>query len=159
MAVDLKSAGLVRVESFVIRDDCLVILERETTSDRMRKMFFDRVESVVVWRAFPWRRALIGGVLTALPAAGFAAGAATARVDWEILAFFAIFFAAVFLIMELRYLIDFKTHIRITRDGATKEIVVIVGPGKVRRFVRRLCGNIRAVQEAAHAASASKPEP
>ena len=159
MAADMKSAGLVRVESFIIRDDCLVMLERETTSDRMRRIFFDRVESVVVWRAFPWGRALISGALTALPAAGFAAGAANARMDWEILAFFAILFAAAFLFLELRYLIDFKTHIRITRDGATKDIVVIVRTGKVRRFVRRLRGNIRTVQEAAHAAAASKTEP
>ncbi len=152
MPADLTTAGFFQRHSVVLRDDHLVMLEHRSTQDRVRRIPFDRVETVVWWWTLPWGRMAIYGflfgglglVLLALrhPIAytigGSVIGVATVVIG--------------------RYIYMGKTTIQITRAGSEYVIQAIASPKKIRRLITRLESAIIQTQQQGEAPILS-PEP
>ncbi|MFP4055239.1 MAG: hypothetical protein ACLF0G_00040 [Candidatus Brocadiia bacterium] len=158
MAADLAGARPLRRESLLVEGDCLIVLEHSGGGrDRLRRILFDRVESLLVWRTLPWVRMLGVALLLGVPAAPFLlVPEAPAAVGWVIL--------GCLLVAEGRYVYDRKTHIRVCRAGVARDFATVTRPGKVRRVIGTLRANIDAAQAEAHrraaeqAAEAQEPE-
>ncbi len=145
MPADLTSAGLFHREAFLIDDDCLVVLEAGFSSDRVRRIGYDRVESVVVWSQMAGGRQFFGIVMAAF---GFVMGLSELVVGW----FVAVVGAAIF----ARFALCRKYTIRITRAGRRKDICCTRHPAPLHRFVERLCAAIDAAQNHAIAKAESR---
>lgn len=140
MPEDLTSAGLFRREAYLIDDDCLMVLEAGFASDRVRRIGFDRIESVVVWSQMAGGWQFLGIVTAAF---GFVMGLSEFFVGWFIAGIGAVIFA--------RFALCRKYTIRITRAGMRKDIFCTLRPARVDRFVERLCAAIDAAQRQAAA--------
>jgi len=140
MGADLTIAAWTRRQSVLLMDDHLVVLEHEGYSDRVHRVFFDGVRSLVVWKRWPWGRMLLLGCLTALPGyLIYSLGGAGEVIG-------GIFFA-VGAILELRYLVYRLTTIRLQDGPRSRDFGVIVRPGRIRDVVDRLRARIEAAQE------------
>jgi hypothetical protein len=147
MPADLTSAGLFRRESYLITDEYLLVLESGFASDRVRRLRFDRVESIVVWGR-PAGGVQFFGIVTA--AFGFVLGLSNVVAGWFIAGAGALIFA--------RFALCYKYKIRITRAGVRKDIVCTVRPGRVHRFLEQLGAAIDAAQGQAGAKAESAPQ-
>ena len=58
-----KFVNAYRRLTAIVEDDSLVVLERLSGKDRVRRVPFDRLGQVVYWRAMPWIRLIIQVVL------------------------------------------------------------------------------------------------
>jgi hypothetical protein len=134
-------------------NDCLVRLEHERTRDRMRKIMFDRIESITVWRKLPVARMLVLGLLIALPSALvlFIQETVSTIIGGSLLAL------AVCVISWYGYC-GYIT-IRIVRLGKTYDLAGIYRPGRLRSFLERLMAGIRAAQQNVVASQTQEPEP
>jgi len=139
MGIDYRDANWFNRQTGLLMDDCLVLLEQEYTKDRVRRVLFDRVESVVSWRRFPWGRGLVFGLFFGLPALFILSEEPVVQV-------IGVVFLLLFLAAEARYLHCGLTRIRITRAGHDTTISVIMRPGKLRRFLDRLYSAVEAHQ-------------
>lgn len=129
MAADIQLATIFRRESMLINDDSLVSLYHEGYQDRVHKILYDHIESIVTWRVIPWARMLIFAILFGLPAAlCFIPG----EEEFNYLGLILLSFS---LITELYYLYCGKTVVRINKIGEIKEFEIIARPGKVRNFI------------------------
>jgi hypothetical protein len=151
VAVDLVGATLTRRQSLLVDDDALVVLESIGSRDRVRRVLYDRVASVVVWRALPWVRMLLVAVLAGLPGMGMLTLEGGEYVGWPLL---------IFTIIALgRYLYSGKTFIRMRRGRADMTLTTIARPGKVEKALERLCRHIeRAQGDAIRRAAERQPE-
>lgn len=163
MPGDLTAASWFRRQCILVGGDALVLLESSSGSkDRMRKILFDRVESIVTWKTIPWGRMALFALLLGLP--GFlllGAGEVPAIVGYIL--------CGICLFVEARYLYDRKTTLRIRRAGEDRDIVVIVRPGKLDHVLGRVRDRIEATQaqamrraeerEAERVEAASAPPP
>lgn len=184
MGADLTTSSWVRNESVVLTEDSLIILEQESRQDRMRKILFDQVASMVVWKRFPLGRSLGFVALLGAPAATITLTVASsnpydrsAQTDWRIA---AVCMLGLLLLILLRYIICGKTFIRIGYSGNVRELAFVARPGRMGKFLDRLVANIRKAQQeailraeardakqqsderlrlAAHADGASEPAP
>lgn len=137
MATDrLSMSGFVIRTTIVLGEDCLIGLEHETTSDRMRRTFYDRIAQVLVWKTFPLGRfilvtllLLVPGLLLALlaPFGGKVAGAVIVAIAGAILAYYALCRV---------------THIRVAYGDSGRTYKVIALPRRVRRFVSDLVDRV-----------------
>jgi hypothetical protein len=141
MSADLKCNTTLRRTSLVILDDCLVMLEHELTRDRVRKVMFDRVESVLIWAKVPWLRIVLLFVLLGLPALGIL------LIHEPVSTAIALVLLAFVVGMNAGYAYCGHTTIRIVRAGQTYEISGIFRRGPLTRFRARLLGGIRRVQQ------------
>lgn len=139
MAVDLKAGGVIRVQSLIVNDDHLVILERDGYKDRIRKTLFDRVDSIVTWKTLPWGRMLFFLFLLGGPAVPMAIA------DADLLPFAVVLFV-ILAIIEARYLLYMKTWLCITRAGTSRIFSMVVRPGRFRTVLDRMRANIVATQ-------------
>jgi len=140
MAADLTIAGWTRRQSVLLMDDHVVVLENEGYTDRVHRIFFDGIRSLVIWKTWPWGRMLLFACLTGVP------GYLLFTLD-EVGQVIGGIFLAVFAIVELRYLLYRKTTIRLQDGPRSRDFVVITRPGKIRETVDRLRTRIEAVQE------------
>jgi hypothetical protein len=154
MAVDLATHTLFQRQSLVLDTDSLVKLEHEWSRDRLRKILFDRVDHLVVWRVIPWVRVLLATLIFGLP--GFLmmllASDPVPTVVGAILLVIA-------LVIDARYLYCRKTTLRIVRAGKTEDITGICRPAKVRRLVQAMVRNIHTVQAVATTPQPPAPPP
>ncbi|GJM24080.1 MAG: hypothetical protein DHS20C16_04950 [Phycisphaerae bacterium] len=141
MAADLRIRGSFASASVLLFDDHLVQLEHSHTSDRVRRIRYDRVESVVHWRVIPVGRTVLFGLLLGLPGLGMSLSSE------PVFQGLGIFFVALMIFVVGRYLYLKRSNIRITRAGRDFTISGIVSPKKIRRLIERLEINIRKVQE------------
>jgi hypothetical protein len=140
MSVDLKSITLFKRSSLLLMDDCLIMLDHEHTRDRVRRIMFDRVENVVIWRRIPWGRIIFLLIVLGLPAFGVVLMEKdTGRIIGECL-------LALVAAVIAWYLYCRHTTIYITRGGQTHMVGGIFRPGRVRRFRDRLIDGIRNTQ-------------
>ena len=139
MAADLTISKLVYSESLLITEDSLVCLERRSTKDRVRRILFDRLESVVVWRTLPLVAMLIVALLLGPIGLILMVVGDEGRIAGDIL-------IAILFLVEIGLLLCGKTHIRIAHEGKRREFSLVARPGKAHRFVRRLCESIEASQ-------------
>jgi hypothetical protein len=140
MAVDLKSTTLLRRISLLLDLDCLIRLEHGRSRDRVRKLMFDRVEYVQVWRNVPVVRLILSAVLLGVPALLLPLLAETVGLVTAIA--LLVILAAIWTF----YFYCGNTTIRIVRSGKPEDIKGIFRPGKVRRLIERMEANIRATQ-------------
>lgn len=151
MGVDLKSNSFFKRISIVLMDDSLVTLEHERTQDRSRRIMFDRIESVVVWRSIPWVRIVLIGLLIVLPAASILfIGRLTSTIIGTM-------FLAFGLAVILWYFYCRHTILRIMRAGQAHDISGIYRPGRFRPFRDRLISNIRNSQQVMVDSSGAMP--
>jgi hypothetical protein len=127
-------------------DDSLVILESDRTADRMRKILFDRVEGVLLWKRLPWGRMLLVTLLIAGP---------SIAVFWapgdEALVIGGIGLSLAMLLLA-RYLWYGKSTLRLVRAGEVKDFTVIMRPGKLRKKVAAICQGVEETQARERAA-------
>jgi hypothetical protein len=141
MSVDLKNNSMFKRSSLVLNDDCLITLEHERTQDRVRKIMFNRVESVIIWRAIPWLPIVLLTVLLGLPSIGvFLINETASTIIASILLAFV-------LAVIIAYLYCGRTTIRIIRGSQPQDISGIFRPGRLRRFRDRLIANIHQTQQ------------
>jgi hypothetical protein len=142
MAVDLVGTSWLRKLSVLVMDDCLVLLESVGQRDRIRRVLFERLESLVVWKTLPWVRMLLAAVLLGAVAASLISFGDGVAIAGQVI-------LGVLVLIEGKYLYDRKTRIRIRYAGEDRDIVVILRPGKLRRVLDRLRANAEATQEQA----------
>jgi len=141
MAADLTFAGFVRRSSIVLLDDHLVLLEHSATRDRVRRIPYDRVESVLSWRRLPWARLILIGLL--FVASGLMMFTIGDLVGKGLLAIPLVVTA----LIVARYLYMGVTKIRITRADKHYDFSGILSPRKVARCLSRLDESIRRAQQ------------
>lgn len=152
MSADLKIVDVLTRQSLLVEPTCLVVLEHQTLSDRMRRVLFDRVESVTVWRGVLWGRVILI-LLLMLPAA------LLLLIDDPVARGIALTVLLCTGLALLYYLWCGKTRIRIVRDGEERAFTAIAPPGRVRRFRDKLEAAIRADQARARAEAQASVEP
>ena len=150
----LNIANVSQRGSISTTERCLLTLEYDSGSDRVRRVFYDRVSMVVVWKVTPWGRIILLSAIFVLP--GLLLQLADAAEAHYIGAGLIVFGIAA----DLRYAYCRKTWVAILRDGESRKFQVIARPGKVRAFVEELCRQIRAVQQLPTelAVEASRPQ-
>jgi len=180
MGAELTSSTWFRRESIVLIDDSLVILEQESRQDRMRKVLFDQVSSLVVWRKFPFGRSFAFTAVLGVPATIVIVATLEGSIDRTDGYIPAGCMLGLLLLILLRYFVYGKTFVRIGYSGNVREFALIARPGRMRKFLDQLVVNIRKAQEeairraeaqdaerqsdersrlAAHAEGASEPGP
>jgi hypothetical protein len=144
MAADLSAYGLFQRRELLLDDDALLDLENGFGSDRVRRVLFERVQTVIAWT-----NVLVGwlvfaiisltiGIVFLIP---FVQGQDSPVVP------FGFIFAPIGLVFTLRYLFVQRYHLLIRMiDGTEHRIVAIAMPRKFHRFVRRLTESISAFQ-------------
>lgn len=146
MAADLTTTGFFQRRSVILQNDHVVVLEHQSTKDRVRRIAFDRIEHVVLWRSLPWVYMVVYGLLLGGPGLAFLAVRSTPII------FIGLTLVAITVIIEARYLYMGKTSIRITRAGSAYVISGVVSPRKVDRFISRM-------EEAIHRAQQTQIQP
>lgn len=143
MSVDLKCSSLLRRRQLVVEPAYLVILEGNFTNDRMKRILFDQVSSVAIWRRLPWLRMLALLLICAGPSVlFFAYGGYTATVIASSLLVAGLFAAAWQAYCG-------KTYIRIVRRSEATTFATYVRRGRVKRFIDLLTAAIDRTQAAA----------
>ena len=144
MAVDLKLRNSFGNVSIILMDDHLVELEHSYTSDRVRRVRYDRVESVVRWRVLPLGRMSIVGLLVAVP------GLLMLLSSDQVLVTTGTILLTIAALIEAMYVYMGKTHISIMRAGREFKMAGVVWPPKVNRLLNRMEADIRRTQEEAN---------
>ena len=143
MAADLKINNLRQRKSLLLAGDHLIALDHGYLRDRLHRINYDRVESILSWRRMPWVRMLLtlllfGGLGILLIITNDPAGQ-----------FFGAIAMLVFVLLEWRYLALRKTTIRITRAGKHSDFTGIISRRKITNFLAILEQDIRRVQSEA----------
>jgi hypothetical protein len=148
MSVDLRNASTFGRISLLVMDDCLIKLEHGYTRDRVRRLMYDAIESVIIWRRVPGVRITVCVVLFLLPGMGLLFANSTVAIV------IGIFLLALALGLISWYIYAGKTIIRIVRIGKTDDVIGIFRPGRVRRFRTLFIDGIQRAQDAILAQSA-----
>lgn len=134
--INLYARGWFSNKRIVIEDDALGFYEQQFGSDRVRRVLFDRIDSVVYWRRFPWLRAVLFCVLIGLPGAVLAGvGIYNSESISTIIGGVVLLF---WLLIFLRYLWYGRSTIMVTRDGKSKGFETVVSPRRRKKFLREL---------------------
>jgi len=152
MAIDLKGGDITARQSFLIRDDCLVCLTQRSGHDRVRRIFFDRVAAVIVWRRPPW-----GALLFALFLPGLPGGFMLATGETVLMALGGALLG-VWAIVTLGLFWAGRTRFRIIRDDEGFEFAATATPRAIQRFHTKLVDRIEKHQ-ASLAAQADESTP
>lgn len=147
MPADLTINSLSKQRSLLIEPESLVILQREGTRDRVRRIRFDRVESVVVWKSVAWVAAVFTSLLPLIVAV-ILISIGTSENEPGVSATGAGFLALA-IILAAAVLMRGKTHIRIRRAGVNRDFACIKSQKKLRIFLDKLANAIDAAQESA----------
>ena len=67
MAVDLRSRSSFERFSIIVMDDAVVKLEHTYGDDRMKRIMFASMESLVIWRKIAWVYLILFALLVLLP--------------------------------------------------------------------------------------------
>ena len=136
----------------MLLDTQLVVAEHHTTRDRVRRIGFDRVSSLLTWRRPP-----LGSMgATTLVLGGIAMMFLFSGLE-EFTVIAAVLFAlAALILLVLAY--RGKTHILITRAGQDVELVGIVPRRRLRAFLVDLQQNIERTQAEAEADALARQE-
>ncbi len=140
MPADLTTAQMFRRSSVVLQNNHLVLLEHHSMQDRMRRVNFDGVESILRWRTRPWVRI----VLVLLTIGGGGLGLLMANED--VLASIGAILIGVAAFILTFYFYRGKTTIIISRRGKEYVIKGIVSPKKVDQLMAQMEASIRQVQ-------------
>ncbi len=140
MAVDLRFGVILNRRSLVLYDDHVVVLEHGVTRDRVRRIAYDRIQSVLSWRGLPWGRMLFFAALFGAPGLLLLTVGATPHtvIGLTLLVCTAL--------IEARYLTMRLTRIRITRADKHYDFKGVVSRRKVARCLQRLDEDIRQAQ-------------
>lgn len=136
----MKSASIFRRDVFMALDDCLVLLEYDAYRDRVRRIYYDGVESVAAWQRWPLGRMLLFALLFGIPAflimlSGLEHSHAIGGALLTVMFF-----------IELYYLWCGKTFFQVVRYGEPYRFETIARPGKVQKFRQILDDNILRIQ-------------
>jgi len=144
MAADLEARGLFQRRELMLDDDALLDLENGFGSDRIRRILFERIQTVVAWTNVLAGRLvlsfmlLIVGVLFLIP---------LFQGDANPIIVLGVIFIILGLIFVLRYLMVQRYNLLIRMiDGTEHKIAALGRPVKFRRFVKRLTDSISAFQ-------------
>lgn len=139
MPVDFATRSLFNKQSGIIDDECLIMLEREGARDRVWRIQFDRVQSLVVWRTIPWWWSIpIGIILVTSVLLLFVSEPVANGIGLGIL---------VTVLLLGSWLVYCKnTHMAFHRDGTVVRITFMVRPSKQKRIVQRIRENIARTQ-------------
>lgn len=148
MPVDLQSRTLVQTTSLVLEDDSLAMLESDGNSDRVRRVLFEGVENVQVWRVAPLGRIIVSVLVFGLPAVGL-----LFVNEMPVYIFSAVLFLVGACVVAY-FVFCGKTTIQIVNRGEVQKFVVVDRPKKIERFLTRLQDGINKTQARAHAAVA-----
>ena len=133
-------ANAMRRRSLLVESDQLIILDHGATKDRLRRIPFHRVETVMHWRVAPWGRMFVFFLLLGLPAVLFAMAGGVVPTA------FAIFFLVILVTVLAYYLYYRKTTLRIDHGADHYVVTGVTSPRKFRRFIAILKLRIRAAQ-------------
>ncbi len=156
MPADLTINSLSKKRSLLIEPESLVILQREGTRDRVRRIRLDRVESIVVWKSVAWLAAIFTSLLPLFIAVILIIFGTSENAP-EISATGAGFLALAIL-CAAAVLMRGKTHIRIRRAGINRDFACLLSQKKIRVFLDKLATAIDAAQEAALAQALERSE-
>jgi len=142
MPADLRIHGFVNRKSFLVMEDSLVMLEHSQFSDRIHKILYESIESIIVWKKTPWLKmtltALILGGFAYIPFLGTGSPANSDTRNYLLIVL------GVFVALEVILLTRKNVFIRIIHAGQPLDLAFGAFPWTVRKFV----DNIRAHAEA-----------
>lgn len=140
MPVDLTYSNWFSRVGMLIEDDHLLLLEYRFSTDRLRRIPFEHVRSVAVWRSVPIWPILLIALILLLPASLILL---TGEPGLDIVAGILAIVGFTF----IGYLVYVgRTTVQITLDGRQRRFSLMVHPGKLDRFLDRLVQRIHAVQ-------------
>ena len=146
MPVDAHFSQFTKKISAIVDDDNLVILEHDYTRDKVRRIQFDRVESLVTWRRYP----LLHVLLSTLFFGGI--GIALLVVQDSVANGIAAFMFSILAMLLFYYTTRQRSHIRIVRGGKTFQYAGFNSRRKFERFLEKLSVAISRTQVEAHEA-------
>lgn len=155
--IEIPTSNLFQRGSLVVDRHCLVILEQRFVADRARRVYYDRVSSLAIWRTVPWLRMLAVLLILALPGVLILAANRSNRMDSPGVVIGLILLGLALLLL-LRYAWYGVMHLRLKRDSATHQFHFVIRPGKARRMERMLNENIRADQQSVRSSEPASPE-
>ena len=145
MAADLSAYGLFHRRELVLDEDALLELENGFGSDRLRRVLFDRIQTVSAWTQILVGRLVFSLILMLLGLYLLFPLFTNGNMDLVPL---GVVFLAIGLIILLRYAIIHRYNLVVRLfDGTEFRIVAMGRPGKFRKFVKRLVDGIAACQE------------
>ncbi len=134
----------------IVEDDSLVVLERLSGKDRVRRVPFDRLGQVVYWRAMPWGR-LVVQIIFFLIFASISLGCWLNRLTGgpAMIGFVVLFspLAVVFLMLIILTIIRQRRHLVLYRAGARVELAGAMRERKFRLLLDEITQLARQTQE------------
>ncbi len=153
MATKLRQVGWFRRQTIEVEPHQLLLLQPEWGSDRVRRVLFDRVSTLVVWRVMPWDRIIVVLILLGVPTTLLL----SLGSDDVTLTIGGIFLGIALLLV--RYVVVRRTHFAVARADTMYRFNTIAGSGKVDRFVDELVKAIETVQAAHETITPQTPQP
>ena len=140
---DLKIAGLVNRMSLIVADEALVILEHSSTKDRVIKILYENIESIIVWKKTSWVSMILAMVI--LGGAAYIPLSAYRTLKDESMLWIAIFLGVLLVALELVMVIRKKYYLRINHGGEAFNVAAPIFPWQIRKFI----GSVKEKTEAA----------
>jgi|GEM_PF-4175988 len=144
MPADVKFNSWFTRNSAVVEDDHLVVLEHHSTKDRVRRIHYDRIDSILGWRKWPIGRMLFFGLIIGMPGLGLLFVDDTAA---NIVALIPISLA---LIIIIRYCFVHVTYVQINRAGTGHRFTGMLTRKKLDRFLNKLGAAVHESQLLGH---------
>lgn len=134
---DIRCYGWLMRQSLYVTDGHLMILEHEFSSDRVRRIRYEHLEHLLLWRRMPMDRIIIVGLLLGLPALLLILLGGDQALT--IIGGVVLVVAAV---MLWRYIAFKRTYIRLSRGGHQYTYATISSPDRVQRFRDRVLSRV-----------------
>lgn len=145
MSVDLKISGLTGGMSVLTLDGELIILEHGVGQDRVKRILYENIESILVWEKIPWLRMIGAAVFLGLLIYVFGAAYRTGRDETSL---YVIFILGVLLVLlEAIFLIRKDAHMRINHGAEPYDLTAPAYPWRIRKFVQKVRDRAETVQK------------
>jgi len=136
MPVDLRVHGIANRKSLLVMEESLVLLEHSQFSDRIHKIRYENIETILVWRKTPWlKMAVTAVILGAIAYIPFVGSWSLEDRDTQVYLLTALGFFAV---LEALFLFRKNHFIRIIHSGQRLDLKVSAFPWKARGFVDKV---------------------
>lgn len=120
-------------------DDAVVKLEHTYGDDRMKRIMFSSMESLIIWQKVAWLHLISIALVILLPGILLMIFSDELKILGDVL-------AGLGLLLILWFAYCGKTTIRMTRRGTVTDISGVFRPGKVRKFRDKVLEAVRRVQ-------------
>lgn len=145
MAADLSAYSLFQRRELILEEDALLELESQFGSDRIKRILFDRIQSLSAWTQVLAGRLVISAIIIVIGLVFLLPLITNTKSDMVPL---GVILVTIGIITFLRYASVHRYYLVIRMlDESEIRITALSRPVKFRRFVKRLVDGIAEFQE------------